>query len=138
LSDDALIERFYDAFGRRDGTAMAACYAPNAHFSDPVFTDLRGPEVGAMWRMLTERGADLRIELLEHEEQADRGTARWRAHYTFSQTGRRWSTTCGPRSCSPTAGSRITATSSTSTAGPARRSGRPASCWAGRRCFGRP
>jgi ketosteroid isomerase-like protein len=88
LSDAALIERFYDAFGRRDGTAMAACYAPNAHFSDPVFTDLRGPEVGAMWRMLTERGTDLRIELLEHDAQAERGTARWRAHYTFSQTGR--------------------------------------------------
>ena len=32
-----LIERFYAAFGRRDGDAMAACYAPDASFSDPVF-----------------------------------------------------------------------------------------------------
>src|SRR6185437_13291157 len=54
----------------------------------PVFVDLRGPEAGAMWRMLTERGTDLRVELLERSVDGDRGSARWRAHYTFSQTGR--------------------------------------------------
>ena len=31
---------------------------------------------------------DLRIELLEHEADDDRGSAHWRAHYTFTQTGR--------------------------------------------------
>jgi ketosteroid isomerase-like protein len=41
-----------------------------------------------MWRMLTSQADDLRIELLEHEAGGDRGSARWRAHYTFSQTGR--------------------------------------------------
>jgi hypothetical protein len=41
-----------------------------------------------MWRMLTERGTDLRIELLEHEVNGERGSAHWRAHYTFSETGR--------------------------------------------------
>ena len=83
-----LIERFYDAFARRDGDAMAACYAPDATFSDPVFTDLRGEEPGAMWRMLTARATDLRIELREHDADGDRGSARWIAHYTFTQTGR--------------------------------------------------
>jgi ketosteroid isomerase-like protein len=83
-----LIERFYGAFAQRDGAAMEACYAPHVHFSDPVFTDLRGAEAGAMWRMLTERGTDLRVELLEHEADGDRGSAHWRASYTFSQTGR--------------------------------------------------
>jgi hypothetical protein len=78
------IERFYAAFDRRDGEAMAACYAPGAHFSDPVFTDLNGDEPGAMWRMLTAQANDLRVELLEHTADS----ARWRAHYTFSQTGR--------------------------------------------------
>jgi uncharacterized protein len=87
-ADDELIERFYGAFAQRDGAAMAACYAPDVHFSDPVFTDLHGPEAGAMWRMLTERGTDLRVELLEHSAQGDGGSAHWRAHYTFSQTGR--------------------------------------------------
>jgi ketosteroid isomerase-like protein len=83
-----LIERFYGAFAQRDGAGMAACYAPDVHFSDPVFTDLHGAEAGAMWRMLTERGTDLRVELLEHSADGDRGSAHWRAHYTFTQTGR--------------------------------------------------
>jgi ketosteroid isomerase-like protein len=83
-----LIERFYAAFGERDGAAMAACYAPGVRFSDPVFVDLRGPEAGAMWKMLTGRSDDLRVELLEHEAAGEVGSARWRAHYTFGQTGR--------------------------------------------------
>ena len=87
-ADDELIERFYGAFAQRDGAAMAACYAPDVHFSDPVFTDLHGPEAGAMWRMLTERGTDLRVELLEHAAEGDGGSAHWRAHYTFTETGR--------------------------------------------------
>src|SRR4051794_35435274 len=42
-----LIERFYAAFDRRDGVAMAADYAPEGHFRDPVFGDLTGAEAGA-------------------------------------------------------------------------------------------
>ncbi len=87
-SNDGVIERFYSAFAARDGAAMAACYAPQASFSDPVFTDLHGGEPGAMWRMLTGRAEDLRVELLEHEARGDRGSASWRAQYTFAQTGR--------------------------------------------------
>jgi hypothetical protein len=67
---------------------MAACYAPDARFSDPVFVDLEGQEPGAMWRMLTDRADDLKIELVEHDADGDRGSARWIAHYTFTQTGR--------------------------------------------------
>jgi ketosteroid isomerase-like protein len=87
-SNDELIERFYAAFANRDGAAMAACYAPDVHFSDPVFTDLHGDEAGAMWRMLTGRADDLGVELLEHQATGERGSARWRARYTFTQTGR--------------------------------------------------
>jgi ketosteroid isomerase-like protein len=83
-----LIARFYEAFGRRDGDAMAACYTPDARFSDPVFPDLRGPEVGGMWRMLTSRADDLEIDLVEHEASEERGSAHWIARYTFTQTGR--------------------------------------------------
>jgi ketosteroid isomerase-like protein len=84
----ALIERLYAAFDRRDGDAMAACYAPDARFSDPVFTDLRGEQPGPMWRMLTSQAGELRVELLERAADEARGTARWRAHYVFTQTGR--------------------------------------------------
>ncbi len=82
-----LIERFYEAFGRCNGAAMTACYARDAHFRDPAFGDLHGADVGAMWRMLTNRATDLKIELHEHEADGGSGSAHWIARYTFS-TGR--------------------------------------------------
>lgn len=83
-----LIERFYSAFADHDGQRMAASYALDARFSDPVFTDLRGQEPGMMWRMLTGRASDLRVQLVEHEAGEERGSAHWLADYTFS-TGRK-------------------------------------------------
>jgi uncharacterized protein len=83
-----LIERFYSAFDRKDGETMAACYAPDARFSDPAFGELRGAEPGDMWRMLTSRATDLSVELAEHEGDEGRGTAHWIARYTFATTGR--------------------------------------------------
>ena len=72
------LRRLYDAFAARDGEAMAACYAPDATFEDPVFT-LAGSDVGDMWRMLTERGKDLRVAYTV----VDDATAEWTADYTF-------------------------------------------------------
>jgi ketosteroid isomerase-like protein len=77
-----LVRDFYAAFDRRDGAAMAAFYAPDARFRDPVFGELSGAEAGAMWRMLTARSRDLSVELVSH----DAGSARWIARYTFTQT----------------------------------------------------
>jgi len=86
--NEQLIERFYTAFDRHDGDAMAACYAPSARFDDPVFPGLKDGEPGDMWRMLTSRAADLKIELREHEASDSSGSAHWIATYTFTQTGR--------------------------------------------------
>jgi ketosteroid isomerase-like protein len=86
--DAEVIRGFYAAFQRRDHASMAACYAPDATFSDPVFGDLRGARVGAMWRMLCERASDLRVEASGIEAGEGRGSARWEAWYTFSATGR--------------------------------------------------
>jgi ketosteroid isomerase-like protein len=88
LTNKGTIERLYAAFAERDGVAMAACYAPGAHFRDPAFGDLEGDDIGAMWRMLTGRARDLEITLREHEADERTGTAHWFARYTFS-TGRR-------------------------------------------------
>lgn len=82
------IQRLYDGLDRHDGAAMSACYAPDARFSDPVFTDLRGEEVGAMWRMLTARADELSVELVDFDVDGDCGTARWIARYPFAATGR--------------------------------------------------
>ena len=82
-----LIDSLYDAFSRGDGLAMAACYAPDATFKDPVF-DLKGEEIGAMWRMLCDRAADLRIEWRDVKADDETGSAHWEAWYTFSATKR--------------------------------------------------
>ena len=87
-ANTALINRFYEAFARTDGETMAACYAPTAHFSDPVFTDLNGPEVGAMWRMLCSRAEDLKVVHSGVEADETTGSAHWEADYTF-RTGRK-------------------------------------------------
>ncbi|MBL8298796.1 MAG: nuclear transport factor 2 family protein [Rhodanobacteraceae bacterium] len=81
------IATFYSAFQQRDAAAMAACYTPDATFRDPVF-DLQGADVGRMWRMLCERGKDLRLEFTNVRADADKGSADWQAWYRFSKTGR--------------------------------------------------
>lgn len=83
-----LIHRFYDAFDRCDGETMAASYAPGARFSDPAFGELRGEEIGSMWKMLTGRATDLSVELRDHDADQTTGSANWVATYTFS-TGRK-------------------------------------------------
>jgi ketosteroid isomerase-like protein len=86
--NEDLIDRFYAAFAVRDGNAMAACYGSHARFSDPVFPNLTGVEPGEMWRMLTQRASDLKVELVERSANDATGSAHWLARYTFTQTGR--------------------------------------------------
>ncbi len=83
-----LIERFYRAFAARDAEGMAACYHPDVHFTDEVF-DLHGARVGAMWRMLCERGKDLVIEFGAVEADDSTGQAHWDATYTYAAAGRK-------------------------------------------------
>ena len=83
-----MIEHLYASFARRDAAAMAACYAPDAHFRDPVF-DVEGEEVAAMWTMLCERGRDLAVEWRDVKADDATGSAHWEARYTFSITGRK-------------------------------------------------
>lgn len=84
-----LIESFYTAFQHRDYAEMIACYHPDVHFSDPVFTDLQGKQAMAMWHMLCERGKDLQVTFANARADATTGQAHWEATYTFSTTGRK-------------------------------------------------
>jgi ketosteroid isomerase-like protein len=89
VADNAgLIRDLYEAMDRHDGETMAQMYDPNGRFSDPAFGELTGAEAGDMWRMLTVRAEDLRVELAEHSAEGDEGSARWIARYTFTRTGR--------------------------------------------------
>ncbi|WP_137884987.1 nuclear transport factor 2 family protein [Pseudomonas sp. 2FE] len=83
-----LISRFYQAFQRLDGEAMAACYAEDVRFSDPVFSDLQGREAGDMWRMLASRAQNFSLTYSDVQADDQQGSARWVATYLFSQTGR--------------------------------------------------
>ncbi len=86
--NETLIRKFYDAFARLDGEAMAACYAPDVRFSDPVFPDLQGPRAGGMWKMLAARAKDFKLDASGFRADDRAGEAHWEAWYTFSGTGR--------------------------------------------------
>jgi ketosteroid isomerase-like protein len=85
--NEDLITQFYTAFQKRDAAAMAACYHPNVVFNDSVFVNLRGAEASKMWRMLCERGTDLKIEFKNVQANDSTGSAHWDAYYTFSRSG---------------------------------------------------
>ncbi|ASL48041.1 hypothetical protein bAD24_III11625 [Burkholderia sp. AD24] len=83
-----LIERFYTAFQQRDAETMAACYADDVVFSDPVFGELRGDEARDMWRMLVARAQNFSLSFDNVDADERSGRAHWVARYLFSQTGR--------------------------------------------------
>ena len=84
----AVIRRLYEALDSQDGETMASLYADDAVFSDPAFGELRGDEVGAMWRMLCEQATDLSVTVSDVQADDVSGSASWVATYTFSQTDR--------------------------------------------------
>ncbi|QOI03553.1 nuclear transport factor 2 family protein [Pseudomonas savastanoi] len=87
-ANSALITRFYEAFAQLDAEAMSACYTDDVLFSDPAFSELRGPQVGDMWRMLTSRAKNFSVVFDQVRADDRAGTAHWVATYLFSQTGR--------------------------------------------------
>ena len=78
----AALTHLYDAFARRDGEAMAALYAPDAAFEDPVFR-LRGADIGRMWIGLTRRAKDFAISYSIAQVRPDAGAVEWTARYLF-------------------------------------------------------
>ena len=84
----AVVDRFYEAFARRDAAAMATCYHPDATFEDPAFGALDREATCAMWAMLLGRSADLAVTHQVLREAGSEVEARWEARYTFTRTGR--------------------------------------------------
>lgn len=84
-----LLDTFYTAFQQRDHEGMIACYHPDIHFSDPVFTNLQGKQAKAMWHMLCARGKDLQVTFTNVQANDTTGQAHWEATYTFSASGRK-------------------------------------------------
>lgn len=84
----AALNTFYSAFQQRDAQIMSGYYHETAIFSDPVFPELRGEQIGRMWHMLCRNAQDfaLQFEIQSADEQS--GAVEWQATYRFSQTGR--------------------------------------------------
>ena len=74
--------RFYDALARRDAATMAAMYASDASFEDPVFR-LRGEEIGRMWTSLLGRAREFSVSYSIAQAGRDTGTVEWTARYLF-------------------------------------------------------
>ncbi|QVX14303.1 nuclear transport factor 2 family protein [Pseudomonas congelans] len=87
-ANSALITRFYESFAQLDAEAMTACYTDDVLFSDPAFGELRGAQVGDMWRMLTSRAKNFSVVFDQVRADDQTGSAHWVATYLFSQTGR--------------------------------------------------
>jgi hypothetical protein len=87
----AIIEKFYTAFENLDGVKMAECYHPEIIFEDPAFGKLKGERAKKMWMMLckSQKGKDFKIIFSDIKYEKGKGTAKWDAFYTFSQTGRK-------------------------------------------------
>lgn len=68
---------------------MKECYHAEVSFSDPVFSDLKNEEVGAMWHMLCENAQDFSLHYTDIKTDGDQGSCRWDVWYTFSRSGRK-------------------------------------------------
>ncbi|VAW67371.1 hypothetical protein MNBD_GAMMA09-2633 [hydrothermal vent metagenome] len=85
--NEQLIHDFYTAFQQLDWQAMAALYTRDACFSDPVFCDLKGSDIAAMWHMLCLKAENFELSFGDIKADDNEGSARWEAHYTFSPSG---------------------------------------------------
>ena len=87
--NEEIINRFYTAFNNRDFATMQNCYHDEAEFHDAVFQHLNSREVKAMWQMLLQSSKDIVVTYSEVAADVQKGSCRWDAVYTFSQTNRK-------------------------------------------------
>jgi len=70
---------------------MLEWYHDDITFEDPAFGVLKGEEAKNMWRMLcqAQKGKEFKVITSNIEYSPQEGKARWEAHYTFTNTGRK-------------------------------------------------
>lgn len=84
----SLIKTFYSAFQKQDASTMISCYHNDVVFHDPIFGELKGDDVKAMWTMLCKNAKDLKIEFSNIQASLKKGSVHWEAWYTFSKTAK--------------------------------------------------
>ncbi|HLI93003.1 MAG TPA: nuclear transport factor 2 family protein [Puia sp.] len=87
--EERLIDRFYANLRARDWERMVQLYHPGIFFYDPVFGNLDGAQVTAMWRMLLSGVNQLDLKLSDLTGGDGYASCRWTAIYLFTPTGRK-------------------------------------------------
>jgi hypothetical protein len=80
-----ITRQFFDQLIARDLAGMLALYHPNIHYSNPFF-ELRGVDVGALWRMSWSYLPDIRVACTDSDIRGS--SVYWQASYTYPPTGR--------------------------------------------------
>jgi len=88
MKNEELLAHFYLAFKNRDYKSMGDCYHAEAEFSDPVFPDLKGKQVPAMWHMLVSGGKETKISFSDIRANDIEGSCRWEATYPYGKKRR--------------------------------------------------
>jgi hypothetical protein len=89
INEERLIKTFYTNFQQRNWKGMAEAYHPDIFFYDPVFGNLEGERVAAMWEMLLSNATELDMQFDEVVSDGGYGSCLWVARYIFPATGRR-------------------------------------------------
>ncbi len=90
MTNQEVLQQFYDAFQAGDAEKMVACYHDEITFEDPAFGKLEGEEAKAMWRMLIERGGgDTSVEIPAIDADKTKGSSHWIATYAYGPKKRK-------------------------------------------------
>jgi hypothetical protein len=87
--EEQVIRHFYSCMQQQDWKGMLTCYREDIFFYDPIFENLEGGQVRAMWEMLLSNAKSFEFNFSHIEAEDGYGSCQWIAAYTFSGTGRR-------------------------------------------------
>ncbi|GGA88332.1 nuclear transport factor 2 family protein [Puia dinghuensis] len=88
-AEQQLITTFYANFQQGNWRGMLDCYHEEVFFYDPVFGNLEGSKVRAMWEMLLSNAKGMTLDFSNVSGGDGYGSCEWTATYTFPPTGRK-------------------------------------------------
>lgn len=87
MQNKEIITRFYESAIKADAEGMVSCYHDDIEFEDPAFGKLYGNQAKNMWRLLIK--PNIKISFSDVQASEHSGSAKWRAEYVFTKTGRK-------------------------------------------------
>lgn len=90
MSNEKIIENFYQSFSEGNAAGMTACYHKDVVFTDPAFGTLRGERAHKMWEMLlSNKKASAKTEFTNIQSTENEGSAEWVAEYNYGPKKRK-------------------------------------------------